>query len=484
MYSSPKQSKILLMGPHNGGKTSMRSVIFSNYTPRDTTRLAATIDSQRTQVRFLGNFVLNMWDCGGQVHYLDGYLKTQRQFTFSNVAVLIYAVDISVLCRDDGDMAAGGSSYDYYGLDNEGGEWSKATIIAYLRNVIAALQEHSPEAAVYILLHKSDLVPAKDRRWVVQRLEEEIRAAILPQGGASSLASDPSPLPGPGASSDMYRSPLHDGGHFPTLAHAAGGRSAPTTIDRDTISNNNIHIYGTSIWDESLNDAWSAVFQRLVPNAQRLHSALRGLVQRTDAAEATVFERSTFLAISRVRQITVSSQGDGDNNGISSTGNAQRRTKRRYFTYLDGPDGTSHHREIIYPTSDHDNNTTMTPDSATNNGQPPTSELAGEPQYLACDPSIIPVPTAADTSSAHLSNVFKYFKKACVKATGSDFGEVVLVTEDGSTIVVQGLTANTVVMLVMRGVGPAVVKRNLAIFRDEFARTMESLEAGDEGYIM
>ena len=422
MYSSTKQSKILLMGPHNGGKTSMRSVIFSNYTPRDTRRIAATIQSQRTQLKFLGNFVLSMWDCGGQVHYLDSYLKAQRQFTFSNVAVLIFAVDISMLWGDNGDSTGS----DYYGPDNEGGEWSKTTILQYLREIIAALQEHSPDAAVYILLHKADLIPPIDRRGVVQQLEEEVRAAIQTQSIGSSF-STPSPLP---VSVGSFQSPLHDHEHF--ILGAA---------DRNSICHNNIFIHATSIWDESLNDAWSAVFQRLVPNAQRLHSALRDLVHRTDAAEATVFDRSTFLAISRVRQVT-----------------CVHETSHQRFTYLDGPDGTSHHRQIIF------------------------FEDGREPQHVECDPSTIPPPVVEDKSSAHLSNVFKYFKNACVKATGAEFGELMLVTED-RTIVLQGLTANTVVMLAMRGVGPALVKRNLAIFKAKFARTMELLETGgSEGF--
>ena len=48
------------------GKTSMRSIIFANYIARDTMRLGATIDVEHSHVKFLGNLVLNLWDCGGQ----------------------------------------------------------------------------------------------------------------------------------------------------------------------------------------------------------------------------------------------------------------------------------------------------------------------------------------------------------------------------------------------------------------------------------
>jgi len=81
------------MGKSGSGKTSMRSIIFSNYIARDTRRLGATsmtrletvrmtvfnaerpflltpllpfvVDVEHSHVRFLGNLVLNLWDCGG-----------------------------------------------------------------------------------------------------------------------------------------------------------------------------------------------------------------------------------------------------------------------------------------------------------------------------------------------------------------------------------------------------------------------------------
>lgn len=46
------------MGKSGSGKTSMRSVIFSNYTAKDTRRLGATIDVEQSAVRLLGSLVL------------------------------------------------------------------------------------------------------------------------------------------------------------------------------------------------------------------------------------------------------------------------------------------------------------------------------------------------------------------------------------------------------------------------------------------
>ena len=65
------------MGKSNAGKTSMRSIIFANYIARETTRLGYTQDVEHSHVRFLGNLVLNLWDCGGQEAYMESYFESQ-----------------------------------------------------------------------------------------------------------------------------------------------------------------------------------------------------------------------------------------------------------------------------------------------------------------------------------------------------------------------------------------------------------------------
>ena len=72
----------------------MRSIIFANYIARDTRRLGATIDVEHSQVRFLGNLVLNLWDCGGQDLFMENYISNQRDSIFRDVEVLIYVFDV------------------------------------------------------------------------------------------------------------------------------------------------------------------------------------------------------------------------------------------------------------------------------------------------------------------------------------------------------------------------------------------------------
>ena len=64
-YKRQKQRKVLLMGKSGAGKSSMRSIVFSNYVAKDVRRLGATIDVEHSNIRFMGNLMLNLWDCGG-----------------------------------------------------------------------------------------------------------------------------------------------------------------------------------------------------------------------------------------------------------------------------------------------------------------------------------------------------------------------------------------------------------------------------------
>ncbi|KAI9838161.1 MAG: GTP-binding protein gtr1 [Sclerophora amabilis] len=127
-----KKKKVLLMGKSGSGKSSMRSIVFSNYVARDTRRLGATIDVEHSHVRFLGNLTLNLWDCGGQDAFVENYLNTQRHHVFSNVGVLIYVFDI------------------------ESREFDRDLIT--FSAIIRALTECSPSASVFCLIHKMDLV--------------------------------------------------------------------------------------------------------------------------------------------------------------------------------------------------------------------------------------------------------------------------------------------------------------------------------------
>ncbi|GAB6019769.1 hypothetical protein CHUAL_001318 [Chamberlinius hualienensis] len=209
------KKKVLLMGKSGSGKTSMRSIIFANYIARDTRRLGATIDVEHSHVRFLGNLVLNLWDCGGQEAFMENYFASQRDNIFRNVEVLIYVFDV------------------------ESRELEKD--IHYYQSCLEAILQNSPEAKVFCLVHKMDLVQEDQRDAIFKEREEDLKRLSKP-------------------------------------------------LD--------CTCFRTSIWDETLYKAWSSIVYMLIPNVQQLENNLESFATIIDADEVLLFERATFLVIS------------------------------------------------------------------------------------------------------------------------------------------------------------------------------------------
>lgn len=57
-------------------------------------RSCFVVDVEQSYVRFLGNLILNLWDCGGQEAFMECYFATQKDNIFKNVEVLIYVFDV------------------------------------------------------------------------------------------------------------------------------------------------------------------------------------------------------------------------------------------------------------------------------------------------------------------------------------------------------------------------------------------------------
>jgi len=209
------------MGKAHSGKTSMRSIIFANYLARDTTRLSPTLDVEHHHVRFLGDLVLNLWDCGGQDAFYESYFERDRETIFRGVELLIYVFDIeSETPEKDFDHFCG---------------------------VLEAIEENSPDARIFLLIHKMDLVAEEDREAILEDRKQLIEESCLSCGVE------------------------------------------------------NFQCFGTSIWDETLYKAWSEIVTNLIPNIRLLESHLNKFCRICDADEVVLFERATFLVISQAQ---------------------------------------------------------------------------------------------------------------------------------------------------------------------------------------
>lgn len=205
------------MGRSGSGKSSMRSIIFSNYSAFDTRRLGATIDVEHSHLRFLGHMTLNLWDCGGQDVFIDNYFSTQKDHIFRMVEVLIHVFDV--------------------------GSKKLAKDIDIFQKCIKNLREFSPDAKVFVLLHKMDLMQLNKRDEIFNTMMKTLEEHAVPFGFT-------------------------------------------------------IRGFQTSIWDESLYKAWSSIVCSLIPNMSAIQNHLKSFAEISEAQEAVLFEKTTFLVIS------------------------------------------------------------------------------------------------------------------------------------------------------------------------------------------
>lgn len=219
------------MGRAGAGKTSMRSIVFANYLARETKRLSATNNVEHSQLRFLGNLVLSLWDCGGQDTFMENYFESQKEHIFRNAHVLIYVLEAR--------------SSTLSALQSHSRRKEVEKDFHYLRNTFENIKTFSPSARIFLLLHKMDLIRQED-----------------PNYNVSSVL-------------DYYMEQV-----------------------RQLTDDLSVSVFPTSIWDETLFRAWSAIVYSLVPNTDEINKHVMEVCTICQADEVVVFEKSTFLVIS------------------------------------------------------------------------------------------------------------------------------------------------------------------------------------------
>jgi Ras-related GTP-binding protein A/B len=396
------KKKVLLMGKAHSGKTSMRSIIFANYLARDTTRLSPTLDVEHHHVRFLGDLVLNLWDCGGQDAFYESYFERDRETIFRSVELLIYVFDIESDCPE--------KDFDHF------------------CGVLEAIEENSPDARIFILVHKMDLVAQEDREAIFEDRKQLIEESCVSCGVE------------------------------------------------------NFHIFGTSIWDETLYKAWSEIVTNLIPNIGILETHLNSFCKICDADEVVLFERATFLVIA---QATAS----GDDHLLTAPNEAKEllAPSQPSSSVVNG-DVVASEDDLPQPalsslassparTAPTEDGSDM-PDAATES----TSGLAAPNEVDMDSAAITPMPsqhTRRHVSrtphfDAHrfekISNIVKQFKLSCGKAQSQFQG--MEVRNSRFSAFIDAFTANTYIMVIVSNphVHTAATLLNIQNARNHFER--------------
>lgn len=117
----------------------------------------------------------------------------------------------------------------------------------YYQSCLEAILQNSSEAKIFCLIHKMDLVQEDQRELIFKEREADLKRLSQPL---------------------------------------------------------NCTCFRTSIWDETLYKAWSAIVYTLIPNVQALEQHLQHFADIIDADEVLLFERATFLVISHCQRKT------------------------------------------------------------------------------------------------------------------------------------------------------------------------------------
>ncbi|MFX1533109.1 MAG: ADP-ribosylation factor-like protein [Promethearchaeota archaeon] len=124
--------KILLAGLSAAGKTSIKRIFFYKQQTTDVENLSATIDYERKSLS-IANRLITIVDLGGQKVFIKRFLDKISSFVFSSVHILIFVIDVAA-------------------------KSTRNDAIKYFTSCIEKLQRYSPNAELFVFLHKNDLV--------------------------------------------------------------------------------------------------------------------------------------------------------------------------------------------------------------------------------------------------------------------------------------------------------------------------------------
>ena len=202
--------------------------------------------------------MLNLWDCGGQDAFYESYFERDRETIFRSVELLIYVFDI--------ESESPEKDFDHF------------------CGVLEAIEENSPDARIFVLVHKMDLVAEEDREAILLDRKRLIADSCTSCGVV------------------------------------------------------NFQIYGTSIWDETLYKAWSEIVTNLIPNIRLLETHLNNFCRMCDADEVVLFERATFLVISHAEY---DSTANGDVTGLANRASNINNSVNNAALLTDGGGGAA-----------------------------------------------------------------------------------------------------------------------------------------------
>ncbi|MFW9993516.1 MAG: ADP-ribosylation factor-like protein [Candidatus Odinarchaeota archaeon] len=150
--ATSEPDKIILIGLAESGKTTITNVITDGFVPDKNASYKATVDYKRREIILLGK-KMTIFDLGGQKVFLDRFTGDMAQFIFSKVKALVFTVDSEKV-------------------------ETFSQVKHYLDLAVKNLDQYSPEAPIYVLLHKNDLIDSDKREELAKHTKTYLKATL------------------------------------------------------------------------------------------------------------------------------------------------------------------------------------------------------------------------------------------------------------------------------------------------------------------
>jgi Ras-related GTP-binding protein A/B len=188
--------------------------------------------------------VLHLWDCGGQETFMENYMAAQRDQIFKNVQVIINIKVVLIQISGLNLRIRCGESRSGQRL-SVSIKVAKNLFLFNFRNYqscLEALVQNSPSSKIFCLVHKMDLIQEESRNKVFEDKKKDITQ----------------------------------------ISEAVSARN------RSTLS---LECFRSSIWDETLYKAWSAIVYQLIPNISTMEEKLKQLAEILEADEVETCDK-------------------------------------------------------------------------------------------------------------------------------------------------------------------------------------------------
>jgi len=129
------------------------------------------VDVEQSYVRFLGNLILNLWDCGGQEAFMECYFAAQKDNIFKNVEVLIYVFDVQ---SQELDKVCQDKIIFFFIIQ------IIFRIYIIINHVLNLFYNIHVMQKIFCLIHKMDLIPEEMRTTVFTERESILKDLSKP----------------------------------------------------------------------------------------------------------------------------------------------------------------------------------------------------------------------------------------------------------------------------------------------------------------